>query len=112
MGTVERNVTKPPNEDLGQLSQRLSFRPAPGMSETHPPNAMLRDGDPGGSANLARSASPVAGPDFRFNVDGAQMGQPQSATEPGKGAVPIRPFQDSGQPSKVGLPISEMARAK
>jgi hypothetical protein len=45
--------------------------------------------------------SPVRPPDHRFNVDHAKMPQPPSATEPGRGAIPVNPWDDAGRPNRV-----------
>jgi hypothetical protein len=60
---------------------------------------VIHDGSPGGSGALPRLASPVRLPDHRFNVENAQMPQPQSAIEPGRGDVPIYPVNAKGLPN-------------
>jgi hypothetical protein len=64
-------------------------------------DSTLRDGDAGGSANLAKNASPVNPPNdstFRGGdkgTSGPASANP-SAVMPGQGAVPVNPFLVSG----------------
>jgi hypothetical protein len=109
MPDVQRGVVKAPNEMLQGLDQRRSMTPGPGAPATHDPNARLRNGSAGGSANLARSASPVSTPDHRFNVENAKMPQPPSATKVGTGAVPIYPYSSMGIPNQA-LPEADSAK--
>jgi len=109
MPNVERSPITPPNEMLQGLAKTRSATPAASGSMVHGPHAGLRDGDPGGSGPLTRSASPVRAPDHRFNVENAKMPQPPSATEPGTGAVPIYPFNPMGMPNGA-LPESDSAK--
>ena len=111
MPEVQRNVVTPPNEEMGELSERLSMRPTAGASPVDPPNMAIAGMKPGMSAMGTREASPVDPPNLHFGVDLAQIPQPQSAVEPGRGTVPIRPFTKEGKPS-MSLPVSEMAPAK
>jgi hypothetical protein len=54
-------------------------------------------------------ASPVHPPDHRFNVNHAKMPQPPSAIEPGKGAVPVNPWDAAGRPNHV-VPDPDLPR--
>jgi hypothetical protein len=78
---IARDVVKPPNEGGGHFC--------------------------GSSADLTRQPSPVNVPSHHFDVDRAKMAQPQSAIEPGKGAVPIRPGR-----AAAGLPLAYLRNAK
>jgi hypothetical protein len=104
---VERNIVTPPNQNLMSLSQKRSAAPAAGPPDTNDPNNSLKNGDPGSSASLARSVSPVDPPNHRFNVENARMAQPPSATAPGSGAVPVAPFTPLGRPSPLNTPLRE-----
>jgi hypothetical protein len=115
MPKVEREVVKPANE-MGPSGNRANngFLPlAKAPSHVHPSNEPGARGDRrGGSSNLAEQASPVRTPDHRFNVENAQMPQPPSAFEPGKGAVPVNPFLPGGQGINRAYPEADMARPK
>jgi hypothetical protein len=111
MPNVERGVVNAPNLDLRTLAQRRSMTPPASPSPTRGPNQSLLHGDPGGAGALPRQVSSVNPPDLRFNLDSAKMRQPQSAVEPGRGAVPIQPFTALGQPSR-SLPIADEAKAR
>jgi hypothetical protein len=67
-----------------------------GASPVDPPNlSKFGHGDPGGSANLARMASPIASTPNRSDFVGGDPGytpRPGSAVEPGNGSVPVNPF--------------------
>jgi hypothetical protein len=91
MARVERNVVKPPNQKLQGPGSNKSATPRAHVALAGGPNAALRSGDPGGSANLTRQPSPVPPVNHRFNVDEAQMPQPPAAVEPGHGAIPVNP---------------------
>lgn len=54
-----------------------------------------------GSVSLDGMPSPVHPPDHRFDVGMAKMPQPPSAVEPGKGAIPVSPWDASGRPNRT-----------
>jgi hypothetical protein len=67
-------------------------------------------GDAGGSANLARQASPVIAAKPRFaDGDPGYTPQPDSAVDPGKGAIPVDPLFVSGQGLGRAFPIADDA---
>lgn len=96
MAKVERNVVKPPNQELQGLASTRSQAPRAVAAAPRGPNSVLLSGDPGGSADLTRKVSPVKPASSRFSVDNAQMPQPPSALEPGSGTVPVNPFFPNG----------------
>jgi hypothetical protein len=55
----------------------------------------------GGSADLTGQRSPVTPPDHRFDSSAAKMPQPPSAIEPGRGAIPVSPWAESGKPNRA-----------
>jgi hypothetical protein len=62
-----------------------------------------------GSAPQGGIPSPVHLHDHRFDVSRAKMPQPPSAIEPGKGAIPVNPWNDTGEPSHA-LPQPDSGR--
>jgi hypothetical protein len=100
MPARQRGVVKPPNEgDLKGNCRTNGFLPLSGAGSPVTPANLSRfmHGDTGGSADLARHASPVIPANARL-VDGdpGYTSQPDSAVEPGKGAVAVNPFLASG----------------
>jgi hypothetical protein len=96
----QRGVVKPPNEGEFKRDRRTnSFLPLSGAGSpvTAPNVSRFVHAEAGGSADLARRASPVVPSNMRL-VDGdpGYTSQPNSAVEPGKGAVPVNPFLASG----------------
>jgi hypothetical protein len=96
----QRGVVKPPNEGDFKGDRRTNgFLPLSGAGSPVTASNLSRfmHGDAGGSADLARHASPVIPANARL-VDGdpGYTSQPDSAVEPGKGAVPVNPFLASG----------------
>jgi hypothetical protein len=100
---AERGVVRPPNQPgavgNGANNSYLPLdRKAGGANPSrYGPGADRR----GGSADLSGQASPVTPPDHRFDVNMAKMPQPPSAIEPGKGAVPVTPWTDTGKPNRA-----------
>lgn len=80
-----------------------------------PPNDSLR-------GNAGHSSQPITGPrpaavaptipSNRFQVPDAKMAQPGSAVEPGRGAIPVQPFQTNGLPNRVDINLPDYARPK
>jgi hypothetical protein len=99
-GSVQWGVVKPSNE-TGPGGNRasngyLSLAGSPGPI----PSTGLSGGDRrNGSSSLGGMISPVHPPANRFDVEKAKMPQPPSATEPGKGSIPVNPWNDSGRPN-------------
>ena len=100
---AERGVVRPPNQPGPAGSgANNSYLPLDRKAGGVAPSKYGADGDRrGGSADLAGQASPVTPPNHRFDVGMAKMPQPPSAIEPGKGAVPVTPWTDTGQPSRA-----------
>jgi hypothetical protein len=65
---------------------------------------------PEGSTPRMKMPSPVHPPDHRFDVGKAKMPQPPSAIEPGKGAIPVTPWDSDGQPNQAG-PVQDIPRS-
>jgi hypothetical protein len=111
MGTVQRGVVKGSNkEGKGGDDRANGYLPLGGGGSPISPNEM-KDGDrrANGSGSLTGGAPMVKPPDHRFNVSQAQMPQPPSAVEPGKGAIPVNPFLPGGSPAMIGVPVADMA---
>jgi hypothetical protein len=96
----QRGVVKPPNQGDFKGDQRTNgFLPLSGAGLPVTLSNLSRSmrGDAGGSADLARHASPVIPANARLaDGDPGYTSQPDSAVEPGKGAIPINPFLASG----------------
>ena len=106
----QRGVVKPPNEIAFKGDCRTnSFLPLSGAGSPLPVSNLSRfiHGDAGGSADLARHASPVVLANAKL-VDGdpGYTAQPDSAVEPGKGAVPVNPVLASGYGLARSIPIA------
>src|SRR5262245_58918354 len=66
----------------------------------------------GGTMPLGGVASTINAPNHQFNPGMSKMPQPPSAIEPGKGAIPVQPWTQSGMPARVTMPIRDSARRK
>jgi hypothetical protein len=101
-GGTRRGVVHPPNQaDPGGNRANHSYLPLGGSA--HPGTPPHRDGGDrrNGCVPLGGMASPVHPPDHRFDVDTAKMPQPPSALEPGRGAIPVNPWDAAGRPNHV-----------
>ena len=112
----QRDVVKPPNEGDFKGDRRTNgFLPLSGSGSPVTASNLSRfmHGDAGGSADLARHASPVVPANARF-VDGdpGYTSQPDSAVEPGKGAVPVNPFLASGPGVARASRIADDAKSR
>jgi hypothetical protein len=109
---VEHGVCRPPNERIHEgnaMNGTVSLGKQAG--DMRPPNEHLHAGDPdNGSVSLSRQGTPISPPNHRFNVANAGMSQPPSASEPGKGAVPIEPFTPLGNPSRTTATLRDANR--
>ena len=112
----QRGVVKPPNEsDFKGDCRTNGFLPLSGAGA---PVAALNlsrfmHGDAGGSADLARHASPVIPGNAQFAAgDPGYTPQPDSAVEPGKGAVPVNPFLASGPGLARATLITDDAKSR
>jgi hypothetical protein len=111
-----RGVVKPPNEGDFKRDRRTNgYLP---LSGAEPPVAApnlsrFMHGDTGGSAVLARQASPVIPANAKL-VDGdpGYTSQPDSAVEPGKGAVPVNPFLAKGPAVARTLAVADDAKSR
>jgi hypothetical protein len=113
MGSVQRGVVKGSNkEGKGGDGRSNGFLPlGGGAGAVSGPNQTHSGDRRGGTAPLGGQAGTIHPPDHRFNVDQAQMPQPPSAVEPGKGAVPVNPFQTGPGAAKT-MPIADMPKGK
>jgi hypothetical protein len=107
MPNVEKSVVRAPNEMFQSLAQKRSATPAASGPMVLGSNLGLKDGDPGGSANLGRCASPVRTDNNQFQIANAQMRQPPAATMPGQGAIPVD--LRVGQPAN-GIALRDMPK--
>ena len=106
---VERGVVRPPNQPgaagSGANNSYLSLDRRAG--DINPSNHGTGGDRRGGSADLVGQASPVRLPNQHFDVGMAKMPQPPSAIEPGRGAVPVSPWTDTGLPNRT-IPEPEL----
>ncbi len=115
MGSVQRGIIRGSNQQgPGGDRRNNGYLPLSGGASTvHPANMPGAAGDcRAGSASLAGGAPAIKPPDHRFNVDQAQMPQPASAMDPGKGQIPVNPFLPSGAVARVAGTVADDARAK
>jgi hypothetical protein len=103
MAFAPPNVTAP-----GNRAQNGYLPLARDANTMDPPNESVRDRR-AGSADLAEIASPVHPPNHRFAVGMSKMPQPPSAVEPGKGSVPVNPWDVRGNPARA-TPERDMPR--
>jgi hypothetical protein len=99
-GGAPRGVIKPPNEARpGGNRATNSYLPLGGAAG--PRLSCDRDGGDRrrGRAPLGGIASPIHPPDHTFDVKIAKMPQPPSAIEPGKGAIPVNPWNSGRRPN-------------
>jgi hypothetical protein len=106
----QRGIVKPPNEtDFKGDCRTNGFLPlsAAGSPITAPNLSRFSQGVAGGSADLARHASPIVPANAKL-VAGDPGYTPEcgSAVEPGKGAVPVNPVLASGYESARSIPIA------
>jgi hypothetical protein len=107
-------VVKPPNEETpaGNRANNGFLPLTKGGSPIDPPNEAHAGDHRDGSFPLGGMAPQITPPNHRFQVGMSKMPQPPSAVEPGKGAVPVYPWDSSGMPNKTRLPEADMARKK
>ncbi|MGP0063531.1 MAG: hypothetical protein ACLQGP_08035 [Isosphaeraceae bacterium] len=110
-GGVECDVVRPPNQTgaAGNGANNSYLPLTRGAGGVAPSNYGAGGDRRGGSVPLGTVPSPVHLPDHCFDVGMAKMPQPPSAIEPGKGAVPVSPWNDSGRPNRA-IPEPDTAR--
>jgi hypothetical protein len=99
---ASRGVVKPPNE-AGPHGNRASNSSSP-LARTVSPIHTCEHGGGNrrrGCVPLDGVASPVHPPAHHFDIDAAKMPQPPSAIEPGRGAIPVDPWDTSGRPNRA-----------
>jgi hypothetical protein len=101
-GGVQRGVVRPSNE-TGPGGNRANNGYLPLVSLAHPgvPPHVTGGDRRNGCVPLGGMPSPVHPPDHRFNVKYAKMPQPPSAIEPGRGEIPVDPWDAAGRPNRV-----------
>jgi hypothetical protein len=109
-GDARRGVVQPPNE-AGPGGNRANngFLLLAGSAGPLPPAGPGGGDRRNGSFPIGKMASPVHAPVQRFDVETAKMPQPPSASEPGRGAIPVNPWNAEGQPSRT-ISESEIPR--
>jgi hypothetical protein len=101
-GGACRGVVKPPNEaGPGGNRANHSYLPLGPSAGAAPPSGRSGGDRRRGCVPLGGMASPVQAPAHRFDIGAAKMPQPASAIEPGKGAIPVSPWDASGRPSRA-----------
>lgn len=117
MSKVQRGVVKPPNnENRGPKGNRINSSGPMGHEApaAKPPNATIHNGDTNNSfMPLAKRPGTVQGsnPGNKFNVDNARDGYDDPPVmAPGTGAVPVNPFNEAGNPNKIGVPLRDTAK--
>ena len=107
---VRRAVVTPPNQ-AGPGGNRATngYLPLGGSAGPLPPGGPGGGDRRNGCVPLGGIASPVHLPVDRFDVETAKMPQPPSAIEPGKGAIPVNPWNAAGRPNHA-VPSSVIPR--
>lgn len=72
----------------------------PNMQHSGAANRGCSSGPMGGTPQTGRGAMPSGD---RFQLPDAKMPQPPSAVEPGKGAVPVNPWDAQGRPKQSAM---------
>ena len=101
-GGNRRGLVNPPNQ-AGPGGNRAGHSYLPLGGSEQPGIRPHHDGGDRrhGCVPLGGMGSPVNPPDHRFDVGTAKMPQPASAVEPGRGAIPVNPWDTAGRPSRV-----------
>lgn len=101
-GDAHRGVVKPPNgAGPGGNLANSGYLPLVGSAGPLPAAGLAVGDRRSGSFPLGRRASPVHIPGQRFDVETAKMPQPASAIEPGRGVIPVNPWNAAGQPNRA-----------
>jgi hypothetical protein len=101
-GDARWGVVQPSNvAGLGGSRATNGYLPLVGSASPLPPGGLGCGDRRNGSFPIGRIASPVHPPESRFDVETAKMPQPPSAIEPGKGAIPVNPWDGAGRPIRV-----------
>jgi hypothetical protein len=109
-GDARWGVVQPPNETgPGGNRAHNGYLPLVGSAGPLPPGGPGGGDRRNGCVPLAGIASPVHLPVDRFDVETAKMPQPPSAIEPGKGAIPVNPWNAMGRPNQA-VPNSVIPR--
>jgi hypothetical protein len=109
-GDARWGVVKPSNEaGAGGNRANNSYLPLGGSAGPLPPSGPGAGDRRNGCVPLGGIASPVHLPVDRFDVETAKMPQPPSAIEPGKGAIPVNPWNAAGRPNQA-VPNSVIPR--
>jgi hypothetical protein len=110
------DIKIPNNEIKGSRANNGYLPLTRDADPVHPSNEPGAAGDRrAGSMPLAGQASPIQPPNHRFAVGSSKMPQPPAATEPGKGSVPINPWDSMGMPNRASAqpdeaPVPRMPR--
>lgn len=109
-GDARWGVVKPSNE-AGPGGNRANngYLPLGGSAGPLAPAGLVGGDRRNGSYAVGEVASPVHLPAQRFDVESAKMPQPPSAIEPGRGAIPVNPWDASGRPNRM-VPEPELPR--
>src|SRR5271165_5310814 len=114
MASYPRGVVKPPNEE-GPKGNRVNSSGS--LSRSHgnvkAPNVQSAAGAKVNSCGpMGKSHGDVKGSNERnkFDVANAHAGYTEPVAEPGKGAVPTQPFQKSGLPSPMSIPLRDSTK--
>jgi hypothetical protein len=101
-GDARRGIVQPPNEaGPGGNRAHNGYLPVVGAAGPLPSGGPVGGDRRNGSFPLGEIASPVHLPENRFDVETAKMPQPPSAIEPGRGAIPVNPWDAAGRPNQA-----------
>lgn len=108
----ERGVVKPPNEGEFKSDRRANgYLPLAESASPIEPNERRGGDRRAGSYPLSGGGSPITEAQNRdWKVGTSSQPNLPSPIEPGKGAVPVNPFQ-GGMPGGRAMPIADEAKA-
>jgi hypothetical protein len=114
MANVSRGVVKGSNQEgAGGDRRNNGFMPLSGGAATvHPANVAAGGDRRNGSFPLGATGGTITPPNHKFDVGMVKMPQPESAIEPGKGAVPVNPFLPGGAAARVAGQVADEGKAK
>lgn len=116
MGKVQRGAVPVPNEQMKGNHVNSSSPLGRHAPATKAPNAGIHNGDiNNGFLPMAKHASQCSPPNnsTRFDVNDARDGYDNPpVASPGRGAIPVNPFMDNGNPNRASVPLYDDAFMK
>ena len=109
-GTVHGVVIPPNKSGAAGSGVSNSDKPLSRQSGGLLPSNFGAGGDRrNGTVELGGTSSPIRPPNHRFDASMCKMAQPPSVIKPGRGAIPVSPWDVEGRPNWA-IPESDIAR--